>query len=279
MRPLAEQTILITGSTDGLGRQLAREVGRSGAQVIIHGRDADRAEQVRDEIRRDSGNERSEVLLADLADLHQVFDLAERIRQRYPRLDVVVNNAGLGAAHDGGHRRVSTDGIELLFAVNYVAGYYLTKQLVPLVVASAPARIINVASVGQRAIDFADPLLERHYDGTTAYCQSKLAQVMFTFDLAEDLRDRQVTVNALHPATYMNTTMVREGGIEPWSTVQEGAAVTLRLMTDPALDSVTGRYYNGTMESRAESQAYDPRARARLRELTDRLISAAVPAG
>jgi NAD(P)-dependent dehydrogenase (short-subunit alcohol dehydrogenase family) len=279
MRPLAEQTILITGSTDGLGRQLAREVGRSGAQVIIHGRDADRAEQVRDEISRDSGNERSEVLLADLADLHQVCDLAERIRQRYPRLDVVVNNAGLGAAHDGGHRRVSTDGIELLFAVNYVAGYYLTKRLLPLVLVSAPARIINVASVGQRAIDFSDPMLERHYDGTTAYCQSKLAQVMFTFDLAEDLRDRQVTVNALHPATYMNTTMVREGGIEPWSTVQEGAAATLRLMTDPALDSVTGRYYNGTMESRAESQAYDPRARARLRELTDRLIAAAISAG
>src|SRR5262249_34394472 len=149
LRPLAEQTILITGSTDGLGRHLAREVGRSGAQVIIHGRDADRAEQVRDEIRRDSGNERSEVLLADLADLDQVSDLAERIRQRYPRLDVVVNNAGLGAAHDGGHRRVSKDGMELLFAVNYVAGYHLTKRLLPLVLASAPARIINVASVGQ----------------------------------------------------------------------------------------------------------------------------------
>jgi len=268
MRPLAEQTILITGATDGLGRYVAERLAAGGARVIVHGRDAGRAEKVR----AAGGN--VDVLLADLADLRDVDRLADAVIGRYGRLDALVNNAGVGSGPPG--RQESADGYELRFAVNYLAGYRLTQRLLPLLTASAPARIVNVASAGQYPIDFADPMLERDYDGFRAYAQSKLAQIMFTIDLADALAGRDVTANALHPATFMDTTMVRAGGREPISTVEEGGAATLRLITDPALDGVTGRYYNGTTETAPDPQATDPDARARLRRLSDDLLTRAL---
>lgn len=207
---------------------------------------------------------------ADLSDLREVDRLAAEVRRRYDRLDVLVNNAAVGFGAPGSGRETSADGIELRFAVNYLAGYLLTRELLPLL--TAPARIVNVASAGQQPIDFADPLLERGYDGVRAYQQSKLAQVMFTFDLAAELADRRVTVNALHPATFMDTAMVRESGVRAVSTVEQGSDATLRLIADPALDGVTGRYFNGFREARADPQAYDPDARARLRALTDEFL-------
>jgi NAD(P)-dependent dehydrogenase (short-subunit alcohol dehydrogenase family) len=271
LRPLDQQTILITGATDGLGRHLAGQLARSGAHVVVHGRDPDRARRVRDEL----GGGRAEVVLADLADLRQVDQLATDVQERFARLDVLVNNAGVGFGSPGAARQLSADGIELRFAVNYLAGYHLTRRLLPLLTA-APARVVNVASAGQRPIDFADPMLRSAYDGIRAYRQSKLAQVMFTLDLAEELRDRQVTVNALHPASLMDTTMVHEAGFGPLSSVEEGGAATLRLIGDPGLDGVTGRYYHGTEEARALPQAYDAEARRRLRRLSDELIARAL---
>jgi NAD(P)-dependent dehydrogenase (short-subunit alcohol dehydrogenase family) len=267
----ARRTVLITGSTDGLGRWLAVRLATDGAHVLIHGRSADRAEEVRRTIREVTGEDRAEVLLADLADLGQVDRLADEVLARTDRLDVLVNNAGLGTASPGGAREVDQHGIERRFAVNYLAGYRLTHRLLPLLTASAPSRIVNVASAGQRAIDFADPMLRKDYDGGRAYTQSKLAQVMFTFDLAESLKGTGVTVNALHPATYMDTTMVREGGITPWSSVEEGGEATLRLIEGE--DIGTGRYFNGTHEARADRQAYDAEARRRLRELSEELTA------
>jgi NAD(P)-dependent dehydrogenase (short-subunit alcohol dehydrogenase family) len=274
VRPLDQQTILITGATDGLGRHLAGQLARSGARVMVHGRDADRARRVRDEL-DGAASGRAEVVLADLADLRQVDRLADAVRERFDRLDVLVNNAGVGFGPPGGARQLSADGMELRFAVNYLAGYHLTRRLVPLLTA-APARVVNVASAGQRPIDFADPMHESAYDGTVAYQQSKLAQIMFTFDLADELRDRQVTVNALHPATYMDTTMVHEAGVGPLSSVEQGGDATLRLIADPGLDGVTGRYFHGTREARALPQAYDADARRRLRRLSDELIGRAL---
>ncbi|MFE2430095.1 SDR family NAD(P)-dependent oxidoreductase [Streptomyces sp. NPDC059373] len=265
------RTVLVTGSTDGLGRWLAVRLATDGARVLLHGRSAERAARVREEIRRVTGEDRAEVLLADLADLREVDRLADEVMARSPRLDVLVNNAGVGATSPGGRRELSTDGIELRLAVNYLAGYRLTRRLLPLLTASAPARVVNVASVGQQAIDFADPMLERGYSGMRAYAQSKLAQIMFTLDLAEELSGTEVTVNALHPATYMDTTMVREGGVTPWSTVEEGGEATLRLVDAPGLGS--GRYFDGTRESRADRQAYDPVARRRLRELSEGFVA------
>jgi NAD(P)-dependent dehydrogenase (short-subunit alcohol dehydrogenase family) len=197
-------TILVTGATDGLGRYVTTELTKAGHPVLAHGRNPERLRALHDELGVDT-------VQADLSELRQVDRLADEVLRRLDRLDVLVNNAGLGAGADHSRREESADGIELRFAVNYLAGYHLARRLVPLLVASAPARVVNVASIGQEPIDFADPLLERSYSGMRAYRQSKLAQIMATIDLAAELRDEGVTVNALHPATLMPTTMVREG--------------------------------------------------------------------
>ncbi|WP_433434403.1 SDR family NAD(P)-dependent oxidoreductase [Nonomuraea sp. CA-141351] len=259
------RTILITGATDGLGRELAHRLVAAGDLVIVHGRDPERVRRVRE---RAGG--RSEGIVADLAELRQVERMASEVLDRFDRLDVLVNNAGVGGGKPFSGRAESADGIELRFAVNYLAGYHLTRRLEPLLVSSAPARVVNVASVGQQAIDFDDPMLTKGYGRMRAYAQSKLAQIMFTFDLAEELSDKGVTVNALHPATFMNTSMVREALVPPISSVGQGAAATLRLID--GLDGVTGRYFDQDRESRANAQAYDLEARKRLRDLSDDLV-------
>jgi NAD(P)-dependent dehydrogenase (short-subunit alcohol dehydrogenase family) len=192
------------------------------------------------------------------------------VRARTGRLDILINNAGIGTA--GAKRQLSADGFELRFAVNYLAGFLLTSELLPLLTASSPARVVNVASAGQQAIDFGDVMLTRSYDGVRAYCQSKLAQIMFTFDLAEELANSGVTANCLHPATYMNTTMVRQAGVAPMSTVDQGADAILNLATSTDLEERSGLYYDGQRPSRANAQAYDKTARQRLRLLSQDLI-------
>src|SRR5215469_1439188 len=216
---------LVTGSTDGVGRAVAAMLGREGFRVLVHGRDRQRGEAVVAGIVAAGGA--AEFLPADLASLADARRLATAVQEKADRLDILINNAGIGTA--GAERQISADGYELRFAVNYLAGFLLTRLLLPLLRRSAPARIVNVSSGGQQAIDFDDVMLTRGYSGVRAYCQSKLAQILFTFDLAEELAARDVSVNSLHPATYMNTTMVRLSGVQPISTVEEGGAAILQL--------------------------------------------------
>ncbi len=272
MRPLPEQTILITGATDGLGRAIARRLAAEDATLLLHGRDEQKGARLLTEIRAASGNERVHFVRADLASLEEVRGLGELVLGETDRLDVLVNNAGIGTTSGGREEREqSRDGFELRFAVNYLAGYLLTHLLLDLLAGSAPARIVNVSSAGQSPIDFDDVMLSGRYSGVQAYCQSKLAQVMFTIDLAERLRDAGVTANCLHPATYMPTNMVRAAGVEPVSSLEQGTEATLRLIEDPALDGVSGRYFNGLREADPHPQALDRGARERLRELSDGL--------
>jgi NAD(P)-dependent dehydrogenase (short-subunit alcohol dehydrogenase family) len=272
------QVILVTGSTDGLGRALARELAARGATVLLHGRDAGKGEATLRGIREATGSERLRFYLADFSSLAQVRRLAEQILAEHERLDVLVNNAGIGTNWRGrSNREASEDGYELRFAVNYLAPFLLTRLLVPLLVRSAPARIVNVASAGQAAIDFDDVMLERSYSGVQAYCQSKLADVMLTFDLADELRDRGVTANCLHPGTYMPTKMVLEAGVSPVDSLESGVEATLRLVADPELDGVTGKYFDRLREARAHPHAYDAEARRRLRELSAELIERVRP--
>ena len=259
MRPLEEQRILVTGSTDGLGREVARELARRGAHVLVHGRDPVKVE----EAARDVGAEPG--LSADLADLAQVRRLAEAAGA----LDTLVNNAGLIESE----RRESADGYELTLAVNHLSHFLLTELMLPRM--REPARIVNVSSLGQATLDWDDLMFERGYDGYTAYAKSKLAQVLFTVELAERLQGRDVTVNALHPATLMDTKMVLDNLGRPRSSVEEGVEAVVRLVADPALDGVTGRFFDGTRESAAHGQAYDAAARRRLWEESERLTRAA----
>lgn len=273
MRPIEQQIILVTGGTDGHGRRLAEELASRGATVLLHGRDHGRADAARREIRAATGNDRLAVHLADFGSLSEVRALADTVLSEHDRLDVLVNNAGLGVVGDGVDERVvSADGYELRLQVNYLAPFLLTHLLEPLVVRSAPSRIVNVASAGQQPIDFDDLMLERGYSGWRAYRQSKLALVMLTLDLAETLRSEGVTANALHPATFMPTKMVLDAGIGPTSSLEEGVEATLRLAVDPSLDDVSGKYFDGMREARALGQAYDKDARRRLRRLTLELV-------
>jgi NAD(P)-dependent dehydrogenase (short-subunit alcohol dehydrogenase family) len=260
--------VLITGATSGLGRYLAGQLAGSGWQVLAHGRDQARVADLTAAL---GGDARGYV--ADLASLGDVRDLAAQVRAEVPRLDVLVNNAGIGFGPPGEGRQVSADGHELRFAVNYLAPVLLTRLLRPLLTASAPSRIVNVGSLGQVPFDPAEAEFEAGYSGVDAYRRSKLALAAFTFDLAGELTADQVTVNCLHPATFMNTAMVTLGGITPVSTVEQGGEATMRLITDPALDTVTGQFFDGLKTARALPQAYDRQFRIQLGKVTDRMLS------
>ena len=276
MKPIEQRTVLVTGATDGLGRALAHDLAASGATVLLHGRDEARGRRTLDQIRDETGNDQLRFYRADFSVLSDVVALADQLVTQEPRLDVLVNNAGLGV--DPVHRR-SADGHELTFQVDYLAPYILSYRLAPLLIIAAtpadPARIVTVTSAGQAPIDFDDVMLEHAYDGVQAYCQAKHAEVMLTLDLATALADEHVTANCLHPASYMPTKIV-VGLFTPQSGIADGVRNTLHLITDPDLDHSSGYYYNQARQARGLDQAYDPAARARLRQLAERLTG--VPA-
>ncbi len=259
-------TVLITGATSGLGRYVAFELVRSGHTVLAHGRDPGRTGQLVAELRAEG---EAEGFVADLASLAAVRKLGAEVAAAHPRLDVLVNNAGVGAGPPGAGRELSADGHELRLAVNYLAPVVLTRALLPALREGAPARIVNVGSVGQAPLDFDDPELTRGYSGTTAYVRSKFALAAHTFTLAEELAAWDISVNVLHPATYMDTAMVREAGVAPWSSVGDGAAGVLAPVTR---ESGSGRYFDGTSPSRAHEATYDDGVRGRLEKVTEQLL-------
>ena len=261
------KTALVTGSTDGVGRYIAGQLASAGARVLIHGRDSGRGKALADEIRR-AGRGEAVFYQADLSSLAATRQLANAILADHKRLDLFISNAGIGSQNQGPQRQTSVDGFELRFAVNYLSGFLLAYLLMPLLKASAPSRIVNVASLGQHPIDFDDVMITRGYGGSRAYAQSKLSQIMFTIDLADELKGSGVTANSLHPATYMNTTMVRAGGITPISTVEQGGAAILHLAVGDDVAGKSGLFFNGMNQARANAQAYDAAARKRLRELS-----------
>ena len=264
---MAEQrTIVITGATDGLGKGMAGDLAPTGSRLILHGRNEEKGQALLEELGpRATGD--LEWRRADLSSLDDVRDLADSLLEE-ERIDVLVNNAGIGTA---GPREESEDGYELTFQVDYLAPFLLTRRLLPLIKSSAPARIVNVTSAGQAPVDFADVMLEQSYTGVQAYCQAKLALVMFTFDLAEELEGSGVTANCLHPGTYLPTNMVRRAGVEPVTPLEDGVAATMRLITSPEVAEVNGHYFDGTSESAPHPQAEDPEARRQLRELSEEL--------
>jgi NAD(P)-dependent dehydrogenase (short-subunit alcohol dehydrogenase family) len=272
MRPLEEQTVLVTGATSGLGRALVQRLAEHRATVVAHGRSAEKLDTLAREL-EDCTGQRVHTVRADLSSLAEVDHLADTVLERHRDLTVLVNNAGVGFGEPGAGRQVSPDGIELRFAVNHLASYHLARRLSDLLRVNAPARIVQVASAGQLPLDPDDPLTERGYDGVSAYRRSKLAQVMATFDLAADLVGSDVTVNAVHPATFMDTTMVREARREPVSTLEEGLEATWRLVADEDLGEISGCYFDGSRQGRPDPQADDPAIRAWLRQLSDSLIS------
>lgn len=268
----AGKTVLVTGSTDGLGREIARALAVQGAHVIVHGRNAERGVALVDEITK-SGKGSAIFLAADFSSLKAVRDFADTIAKKYPKLDLLVNNAGVAIAGRQ-PRQTSADGQELQFAVNYLAGWVLVNRLRPNLAAAAPSRIVNVASGSANAIDFDDVMLERPGAHRRGYGQSKLAQVSMAVELAPSFAKQGITMIALHPATMMDTTMVRSLGAAPMTSVEEGRDHVMSLITAPALEA--GAFYvHGRPSRAADPQPYDAAARKRLAALSAQLTGVA----
>jgi NAD(P)-dependent dehydrogenase (short-subunit alcohol dehydrogenase family) len=266
---LTGKTVLLTGATDGLGRALATDLAGRGAILLLHGRDEDRGRATLGDVADATGSDRLSWYRADLSSLAEVLRLAEAVGRDHDHLDVLVSNAGIGSdVPGGGARQESADGIELRFAVNYLAGFALTHLLWPQLAAAPSARVVSVSSAGQAPIDLDDVMLERSYSGIQAYCQSKLAQIMMTFDLAGGGGGQpSVVTTALHPSTYMPTKIVHS----PASSVADGVRATSRLIWELPPEEVDGQYFNVERPARAHAQAYDLDARARLRHLSAEL--------
>jgi NAD(P)-dependent dehydrogenase (short-subunit alcohol dehydrogenase family) len=262
----SQRIVLVTGSTDGLGREVARRLAARGDHVIVHGRSAERGNALVAEIAK-AGRGSARFYAADFASLAEVRRFADEVTRDYPRLDVLVNNAGVWVDAAKG-RLTSTDGHELHFAVNYLAGYLLTHRLLPLLEKGRAPRIVNVSSGAQQAIDFDNVMLERDYSDRRGYAQSKLAQILFTVDLAADLQPKGIVAYALHPSTMMNTPMVLSRGASARSSVDDGAAAVLQAI---ATDAPSGTYFNVQQPATPNAQAADAEARARLRALSRQL--------
>jgi NAD(P)-dependent dehydrogenase (short-subunit alcohol dehydrogenase family) len=255
-----DRAVLVTGATSGLGAWLVPRLAAAGLTVLVHGRDPSKVERV-----VESAGGRAEGYVADLASLADCRRLAADLAGRSD-LRILVNNAGVGFGVPGGGRQLSRDGFELRWAVNYLAPVAITRGLLATLRANAPSHIVNVGSLGQYPIDFDNLGMDHDYDGTIAYRRAKLALAAWSLELADELRDDGVRVDCIHPATFMDTAMVHEGGVTPTSTVDDGGLPTLRLALD---DGGTGRFFNGARLATAHPDAYDPKVRARLREVTD----------
>ena len=268
-KPVKDQTILLTGATDGIGKLTALKLAKQEARLILHGRNPGKLDNVIKEISSDSGNENIVKIIADFASLEEVRQMADKIISDYSKLDVLINNAGAGFSDP----RYGNDGYELRLEVNYLAPFLLTQKLLPILKNAAPSRIVNVSSAGQYKINFDDIMLEKNFNSTTAYSQSKLALIMYTFELAEKLKRDNVTVNALHPGTYLDTNMVRNAGITPWGDPETGADAVSYLAVSGSLEGVTGKYFNVKTESRPDRQAYDEKARKKLWDMSLKLTN------
>src|SRR5699024_1809796 len=273
--------ILVTGATDGLGLQVAHDLAARGATLLLHGRNPDKGAAVLRELQAATGSDRHAYYNAALASLAEVRRMARRVRGEPASMDVLASHAGIAFGPDAACRE-GRYGHELTLAVNYLAAFLLTRELLPLLQRAEAARIVNVASVGQAPIDFDDVMLERGgFDGYRAYAQSKLAMIMWTLEWAESLREAGIAINAVHPATLMDTNMVHQafaGSVR--NAVATGAQAVERLAVSPECAGITGTYYDVLQPARPRSQARHPAQRQRLLELTDRLceLACAAPA-
>ncbi len=268
----AGKTVLVTGSTDGLGRELARSLAADGAQVILHGRNAERGQALVEEITA-AGKGSARFIAADFSSLQAVRDFADTIARDYPRLDLLVNNAGI-AFRQAPQRSANEDGYELQFVVNYLSGWILVNTLRPNLKAAAPSRIINVASGSAAPIDFDDVMLEKPDAHHRGYGQSKLAQVTMTNALAPSFAEDGIVMISLHPATLMDTTMVKGLGVPARTTIAEGRDHVMGLITAPSLQA--GAFYvEGKLAQPNDPQASDAEAQAKLVALSSQLTGVA----
>jgi NAD(P)-dependent dehydrogenase (short-subunit alcohol dehydrogenase family) len=265
--------VLVTGSTDGIGKETARQLAQLGAAVVVHGRSVERCQAVRDELRAATGNRNIDCVAADLSSQRQVRQLAAEIVARYDQLHVLINNAGVILLQ----RQLSEDGIEMSFAVNHLAPFLLTHLLLDLLRKSAPARIVNVSSTVHYGaqIKFDNLQGERRYNGVEAYKVAKLGNVLFTVELAERLKGSGVTVNCLHPGVVATKLLDTGWGWSNGLSAAQGAALSVYLAASPAVEQVTGQYFESKSAGGASPQASDVKLRRKFWEVSAALTGMA----
>ncbi len=283
---------MVTGANSGIGKASVMEFAQMGATVVMVCRDEKKGKAARNEVMTATKNQSVELMLTDLSSLDSVRKLAQDYKQNYGKLHVLVNNAGIVR----GSRIVTKDGLEETFVVNYLSHFLLTNLLLSILKASAPSRVVNVTSSFHLRghMDFADLQTEKHYTAYKAYCQSKLAQVLFTYELAEKLKGTGVTVNCVHPGV-VRTHLGEAGGLEsfykeviPWVTndvigigiriaklfvgnPKKGAESILHVATSPELEGVTGKYFSKKKERKTSEDSYDEEEAKRLWNISIKL--------
>ncbi len=275
-----DKICLVTGANSGIGKVTAKSLAASGATVITVCRNRDKGEAARAEIVRETRNENVDLMIADFSDLGQIRRLAADVKARHPRLHALVNNAG---AYNN-KRRLTAEGYEATFAVNHIGYFLLTVELLDLLKSSAPARIVNVASEAHRSarIDFDDLNLENGYSGWKAYGQSKLANALFTYELARRLEGTGVTANCMHPGVVGTNLFNHVGGLggkiarlfTPFMrTPEKGADTVIWLASEPEVEGITGKYFVDRKERATNPESYDTAIAARLWEVSERMCS------
>jgi len=267
--PMDQRVILVTGATDGIGRETALELLRRGARVLVHGRNAEKASKVVKDLSHESGSSALSPVSADLSSMAEVRRLAKDIEGQTDRLDVLINNAGV-FAHE---RKLTVDGFETTFAVNHLAPFLLTHLLLPKLQQSTQGRIVTVSSIAHSRgrIDFDDLKSERYFHGYTAYAASKLANVLFAYEMARRLAGSRVTSNALHPGV-ITTKLLKSGFGMGGASVQQGAATSVKLAIDPALATTTGKYFADEREQASSAASHDRQLQKRLYEVSAKLV-------
>lgn len=265
---MKNNVILITGSTDGIGRQAALELASTGAIILVHGRDRDRGEKIVNEIRIATGNQKVSLLTANLSSLRQVRQLAGEVISSYGRLDVLVNNAGVFMKT----RQLSEDGFEMTFAVNHLAPFLLTNLLLDLLRKSPPARIVTVSSVAHMrgTMDFENLQGEKAFGGYNAYALSKMANILFSYELARKLEGTGVTANCLHPGVIA-TKLLRTGFNISGAHPADGAATIVYLATSPAVGTISGKYFENKREISSSPTTHNTGLQRKLWEISEKL--------
>jgi retinol dehydrogenase-14 len=271
---MRNKVILITGSTDGIGRQTAIELASLGATVLVHGRNAARGKIVVEEIQTSTGNSKIDLLIADLSSLNQVRELASEVQRRYDHLDVLINNAGVFM----NERVLTPDGFEMTYAVNHLAPFLLTNLLLGLLKKSAPARVITVSSIAHTRgrIDFENLQAEQSFGGYYAYALSKLANVLFTYQLAHQLMGTGVTSNCLHPGV-IGTKLLRAGFNMPGATTADGAETLIHLASSQEVEHVTGKYFQNKISISSAPITYDETLQRELWTVTQKQTGLEAP--
>lgn len=266
-----KQTILVTGATDGIGRQTAWTLARMGAKVLIHGRDKQKGIRVIDELTRNTCNENLMLYIADFSSLADVRRMADEIKREQTQLHVLINNAGSFFKE----HQLNADGLEMTFVVNHLAPFLLTRLLQDLLEKSAPARVVNVASGAHRnlkELDWDNLQGEKSYNPFDAYALSKLASICVMNELAGRLAGSGVTVNSLHPGV-INTKLLRMSYNMEGASVEEGAETSVYLATAPEVEGVSGKYFSRKVEKPISDLAMDPQVQQKFWELSESLIA------